>query len=103
MSTAKPEPRHAPAAGRPAISPATGSAALVGGTVLAFLVGLAVTVFVPGHDGLDEAFLGGLAVLVTWPIAILWILFATSGRAAWKRVLVPGAFLLVADLAGLLA
>ena len=78
------------------------AAALIGGTLLSWVLGLAVTIYVPGHDGLDEAFLGGLALVSAWPIAILWTLFATTTWRAWRRVLIPTLLLLVASVAGLL-
>ncbi|MEM1182631.1 MAG: hypothetical protein AAGM22_30070 [Acidobacteriota bacterium] len=76
-------------------------AALVGGTLIAVGVGLVTTIFVPGHDGLDEAFLGGLALAGAWPIAMLWVLFAPTTRSAWLRGLAPAIVLLAASAAGL--
>ncbi|MEM9556057.1 MAG: hypothetical protein AAGC60_17505 [Acidobacteriota bacterium] len=77
-------------------------AAALGGTLTAFAIGLAITIFVPGHDGLDEAFLGGLTLAGIWPVATLWILFAPTARRAWLRGLLPAVLLLAASAAGLL-
>ena len=78
------------------------AAAIVGGSLLSFALGLCVTIYVPGQDGLDEAFMGGLALVVVWPIAMLWILFAHSAWGAWKRALIPLALLIALDVAGLM-
>ncbi|MEM8995404.1 MAG: hypothetical protein AAGF23_11495 [Acidobacteriota bacterium] len=77
-------------------------AGLVCGTLIAFGVGLVVTLFVPGHDGLDEAFLGGLVLAAAWPVATLWVLFAPDGRGAWLRGLLAALALLGAAGAGLM-
>ncbi|MEO1084280.1 MAG: hypothetical protein AAFY88_08560, partial [Acidobacteriota bacterium] len=68
--------------------------------MIAFGLGLAVTLFVPGHDGLDEAFLGGLILAAAWPVATLWVLFAPDSRRAWLRGLVTATALIGASAAG---
>ena len=78
------------------------TAALIGGSILSFAVGVSVTIYVPGFDGLDQAFMGGLALVAIWPPIMLWALFARSGWRAWKRVLILVALFLAIDLAGLL-
>ncbi len=76
-------------------------AALLGGAALSVLAGIAGTIYIPGFDGLDQAFTGGLILALVWPTAMLWILFARNGWRAWMRVLVPLAALLALDIAGL--
>lgn len=78
------------------------TAASIGSTLLAFAFGLFVTIYVPGASGLDEAFLGGLSLVVFWPVTILWALFARSGRGAWTRIGIPLLVLLALDAGGLL-
>ena len=78
------------------------AAALIGGSLLAFAASVSVTIYVPGFDGLDEAFLGGLTLVAIWPLIMLWVLFARSGWHAWKRVLIPTAVFLALDVTGLL-
>ncbi len=77
-------------------------ATLLGGTLIAFGSGLAVTIFLPGYDGLDEAFFGGLTLAAVWPVANLWILFAPNARRAWLRGLLPAVVLIGVSAAGLL-
>ncbi len=76
-------------------------ASIVCGTLGSLLLGLAITIFVPGYDGLDEAFMGGLFFLLAWPIAVLWILFSRSSRHAWARGLVPVVVLALLSVWGL--
>lgn len=78
------------------------AAALLGGSLLAFAMGVSVTIYVPGFDGLDQAFMGGLSLVVIWPSVMLWILFANSTGRAWKRVLTPLVLFVALDAAGLL-
>ncbi|MEM1205865.1 MAG: hypothetical protein AAGN66_21725 [Acidobacteriota bacterium] len=78
------------------------SASLIGGSLLAFSIGLFVTIYVPGYDGLDEAFLGGLALVLLWPVLMLWALFARTTAWAWGRVLVPTVLILTMSVVGLL-
>ncbi|MDA8018234.1 MAG: hypothetical protein MPN21_12380 [Thermoanaerobaculia bacterium] len=77
------------------------SAAVIGGTVLAFAVGVFVTIYMPGFDGLDQAFMGGLVLVLAWPSIMLWVLFARSGGKAWVRVLIPFTLFLALDVGGL--
>ncbi|MEM8930204.1 MAG: hypothetical protein AAGE94_03470 [Acidobacteriota bacterium] len=77
------------------------TATVVGSTLVAIGGGLATTIFVPGHDGLDEAFLGGLVVAAIWPVAILWILFAPTAPRAWRRGMLSALVLLGASAARL--
>ncbi|MEM7483267.1 MAG: hypothetical protein AAF481_19035 [Acidobacteriota bacterium] len=79
------------------------TAGVIGGTLLAFAASVAVTIYVPGHDGLDQAFLGGMVLTLIWPLSILWILFAQSGLRAWARALIPFALFLTLDVMGLLS
>ncbi|MEM6453692.1 MAG: hypothetical protein AAF772_01220 [Acidobacteriota bacterium] len=95
----------APASGaiaEPTAPPRRAAAALIGGSLLSFVFGFCVTIYVPGADGLDEAFLGGLSLVVIWPAVMLWILFAHSTRQAWLRALVPFVVLLTLGLIGFL-
>ncbi|MEM7586963.1 MAG: hypothetical protein AAF560_26465 [Acidobacteriota bacterium] len=78
------------------------TAALIGGSLLAFAAAVSITIYVPGFDGLDQAFLGGLALVLIWPMAMLWILFARTGWKAWRRALVPFTLFIALDIAGLL-
>ncbi|MEM8964536.1 MAG: hypothetical protein AAGD38_23820 [Acidobacteriota bacterium] len=78
------------------------AAALIGGSFLSFAIGLFVTIYIPGFDGLDEAFLGGLSLVVIWPVVMLWVLFATTAWRAWKRALIPFLIILAFNVAGLL-
>ena len=78
------------------------TAALIGGSLLSFAVAVAVTIYVPGFDGLDQAFMGGLILVAIWPPIMLWVLFARTGWRAWKRVLIPMALFLALDVTGLM-
>ena len=94
------------AAGSETESPASWTgrivAALIGGSLLAFAAGLSVTIYVPGFDGLDQAFMGGLSLVLIWPPIMLWVLFAGSTGRAWRRVLNPLVLFIALDAAGLL-
>ena len=99
--------RQAPAPRAPKNDAETGwwgrvTAALIGGSLLSFAVAVSITIYVPGFDGLDQAFLGGLSLVAIWPLIMLWVLFARSGWLAWKRVLIPMALFLALDVTGLL-
>ena len=78
------------------------AAALIGGTLLAFAVGVFVTIYVPGFDGLDEAFMGGLILVLVWPPIMLWALSARSTGKAWARVMIPAFMFIALDAAGLM-
>ena len=78
------------------------SAALIGGSVLSFAIGVAMTIYLPGFDGLDEAFYGGLGLVLIWPVVMLWVLFARTGWRAWRRVLIPLLIFLTLNVLGLM-
>ncbi|MEM7048799.1 MAG: hypothetical protein AAF604_04030 [Acidobacteriota bacterium] len=107
MTTATPSPRKtvkAASKGAPTKVRWRGriTASLLGGTLLSFAIAVAITIYMPGFDGLDQAFQGGLALVLIWPMVMLWILFATSTGRAWLRALVPLVLFVALDIAGLL-
>ncbi|MEM9408840.1 MAG: hypothetical protein AAGA81_22610 [Acidobacteriota bacterium] len=76
------------------------SASLIGGFLVGVATGLVVTLWVPGYDGLDQALQGGLAATLAMPIGMIWILFARTGKRAWKRALISLVSLLLLAAAG---
>jgi hypothetical protein len=78
------------------------TAAAIGSGLVALAIGIFFSIYAPGTSGLDRAFSGGMMLTLTWPLAMLWILFARTGLGAWGRVLITFMPLMAINAAGLM-